>query len=77
MRINEAIRTIMREKGVTLQAMADAIGKKQGKDVSSFLAVTKNMTMGNARKMLDVLGYEIIIRPKDEPLGTYDVVVTE
>ena len=63
MTINNAIRTVMKEKGVTQQAMAVSIGKKTANEVGSRLN-SKNMTFDRAIEMLSVLGYEVTIQPR-------------
>lgn len=64
MQINKAIRRIMKDKGITLLAMAKAIGKERGNDISSRLN-SPNMTFKNAVEMLDVMGYEIVIQERN------------
>ncbi len=73
MYINEAIKQAMRKKGVTLNAMATAIGKKRPNDVSARL-VSKNMSFSTAVEMLSVLGYEVVVRDKS---GEDEVVITQ
>lgn len=63
MKINEAISHIMKEKGVTQQAMAESIGKQKATDVSARLA-SKNMTFNKAIEMLSVMGYEVTVQPR-------------
>ncbi len=61
--INEAIKQAMRNKGMTLSAMASAIGKKRPNDVSARLA-HNNMSFSTAIEMLSVLGYEVVVQEK-------------
>jgi len=61
--INEAIKQAMRNKGMTLSAMATAIGKKRPNDVSARLA-HNNMSFSTAIEMLSVLGYEVVIQER-------------
>ncbi len=63
MKINEAIRQIMKDKKVTLLSMAKSIGKERGNDVSARLN-NSNMTFEKAVEMLDVLGYEVVLQEK-------------
>lgn len=63
MQINKAIRKVMTDKGVSLLAMAKAIGKERGNDVSARL-VNPNMSFDKAVEMLDVLGYEVVIQER-------------
>lgn len=59
--INEAIRCVMKESGVTHKMMADALRMKRGTDVSARLN-SKNMTFDRAIEMLSVCGYEVIVQ---------------
>lgn len=61
--INEAIKQAMRNKSMTLSAMASAIGKKRPNDVSARLA-HNNMSFSTAIEMLSVLGYEVVVQEK-------------
>lgn len=61
--INEAIKQAMRNRGMTLSAMATAIGKKRPNDVSARLA-HNNMSFSTAIEMLSVLGYEVVVQEK-------------
>ena len=63
MKINKAIRKIMRDENVTLTKMAKAIGKEKGNAVSSRLS-NQNMTTSKAVEMLNVLGYELVIQKR-------------
>ena len=73
MRINEAIRQLMKDLGIRQLDMATAIGKSKATDVGARLAM-KNMSIDKALEMLDVLGYEIVIRPKG---GEGEVIVID
>lgn len=64
MKINKAIRQIMFDKGVSLNSMAKAIGKSRGNDISSRL-LNDNMSCDKVVEMLDVLGYDLILVPRD------------
>lgn len=63
MTINKAIRSIMKNEGVSLLTMARAIGKSKGNDVSARLA-TSNMSFDKAVEMLNVMGYEITVQKR-------------
>lgn len=76
MRINEAIREVMRNKGMTLASMATAIGKKRGNDVSARLAHS-NMSFDKAIEMLNVLGYEIVIQERKSGNRRSDQIVID
>lgn len=74
MYINEAIRQIMKKKGISLTTMANSLGKKRGNDVSARL-VYKNMSISSAIEMLNVLGYELIIQEKKQGARRDDQIV--
>ena len=67
MRINFAIRKIMREKNVSLSAMAALLGKSRGNDISARL-VNKNQSCDKIVEMLDALDYKLVAMPKDMEL---------
>ena len=76
MRINEAIREVMRNKGMTLASMATAIGKKRGNDISARLTHS-NMSFDKAIEMLNVLGYEIVIQERKSGNRRSDQIVID
>jgi len=65
MRINKAIREIMKINNMSLSSMAKAIGKKRPNDVSARLT-NPNMTFDKAIEMLDVLGYEVVVQKRTQ-----------
>lgn len=65
MKINKIIRQLMIEKNISLLDMAVALGKKRGNDISARLA-TENMTISKSIEMLDILGYDLIVQPKED-----------
>ena len=74
MKINKAIREIMKNKKISLSAMATALGKSKGTDISARLNYD-NMSFDKAIEMLDVLGYEIVIQEKKQGGRRADQVV--
>ena len=62
MRINRAIKQVMKENGVTQRRMAIAIGKSKPNDISARL-MSKNMSFDKAIEMLNVMGYEVVVQP--------------
>lgn len=84
MKINKAIRSVMRLKGVTLSAMGNSLKKVDrktgeikpllGNDVSARLN-TDNLSFDKALEMLDVLGYEIVIQEKKPGSRRADQIV--
>lgn len=75
MKINKAIRLIMRQKGISLSAMGSSLRKIDrttgevkpliGNDVSARLN-NDNLSFDKALEMLNVLGYEIVIQEKKQ-----------
>ncbi len=74
MKINKAIRAVMRQKGVSLSMMGNSLKKVDrktgeikpliGNDVSARLT-NDNLSFDKAVEMLTVLGYEIVIQEKN------------
>lgn len=75
MKINKAIRLIMRQKGISLSAMGSSLRKIDrttgevkpliGNDVSARLN-NDNLSFDKALEMLNVLGYEIVVQEKKQ-----------
>lgn len=76
MKINKAIRQLMRERKMSLSSMADALGKKRGNEISARL-VNDNMSFDKAVEMLNVLGYEIVIQEKKQGARRADQIVVD
>lgn len=62
MTIGKAIRDVMKKRGVTQIEMRDKLGYKAQSAVAKMLR--SDMQISNAIRMLDIVGYEIIIQPK-------------
>lgn len=62
MTIGKAIRDVMKKRGVTQIGMRDKLGYKAQSAVAKMLR--SDMQVSNAIRMLDIVGYEIIIQPK-------------
>ena len=62
MTIGKAIRDVMKKRGVTQIEMRDKLGYKAQSAVEKMLR--SDMQISNAIRMLDIVGYEIIIQPK-------------
>ncbi len=75
MKINKAIREVMRTKGVSLRAMGSSLKKVdkntgeiiglRGNDVSARLN-NDNLSFDKALEMLNVLGYEVVLQEKKQ-----------
>lgn len=86
MKINKAIREVMRQKGMTLSAMGNSLRKVDrktgeikpliGNDVSARLT-NDNLSFDKAVEMLNVLGYEIVIQEKKSGGRRADQVVID
>ena len=76
MLINKAIREIMKVKKMSLSAMAEALGKGKGNDISARLNHS-NMSFDKAVEMLTVLGYEIVIQEKKQGSRRADQIVID
>lgn len=73
MTIGKAIRDVMKKRGVTQIEMRDKLGYKAQSAVAKMLR--SDMQVSNAIRMLDIVGYEIIIQPKStrgkRAMGSY------
>ena len=76
MKINKAIRDLMKEKKMSLLAMAIALGKTKGNDISARLN-NGNMSFEKAVEMLDILGYEIVIQERKQGGRRADQIVID
>ena len=76
MKINKAIRELMKEKKMSLLTMAKALGKEKGTDISARLN-HGNMSFDKAVEMLDVLGYEIVIQERKQGSRRADQIVID
>lgn len=76
MQINKAIRQVMREKGVSLLAMAKAVGKGRSSDINARL-YNSNMSFDKAVEMLDVLDYEVVIQERKPEARRADQIVID
>lgn len=76
MKVNMAIRNIMKMKKVSLSSMATALGKKKGNDISARLN-TPNMSFDKVVEMLNVLGYEVVLQEKKQGGRRSDQIVVD
>lgn len=63
MSVIEIIRSIIAEKGLAQKTLANMLGYKSQGTIGKFLT-SRDMSANTAAKFLDVLGYEIVVRPK-------------
>lgn len=64
MKINEALKEIMKTQRVTQARMAQIIKAKSQSVVAERLKKGETMQMDKAIEMLEALGYEMVIQPK-------------
>lgn len=80
MKINKAIREVMRQKGMSLSSMESSLGiipkknTKPGNSISARLN-SDNLTFNTAVGMLNILGYEIVIQEKRQGNRRTDLMV--
>ena len=76
LKINKAIRDIMKLKNMSLSAMATAVGKSKGNDISARLN-NDNMSFDKVVEMLDVLGYEVVLQERKQGGRRADQIVID
>lgn len=86
MKVNKAIREVMRNKNMSLSAMGSSLKKVdkktgeivvlKGNDVSARLN-NDNLSFDKAVEMLSVLGYEIVIQEKKQGGRRADQIVID
>ena len=86
MKINKAIRSIMKTKGISLGAMGSSLHKTNrktgeietltGNDVSARLN-NDNFSFDKAVEMLNALGYEIVLQEKKQGGRRADQIVID
>lgn len=72
--INEAIKVAMKNRNYTQNMMAKALGFKTANQVSSKMAI-KNWTMKSVLTFLNIIGYEVVIRPCNDRKN--EIIITE
>jgi len=72
--INDVIRFVMAERGVTHREMAASIGMPGASAVGARLN-SNNMTFDRAIEMLEVLGYEVVVQPRRETRSDDQIVL--
>ena len=65
MKFNEIIKKVMKETGTTQQQLGDKLGIRQTA-VSSMLH-RPEPSLATFHEILDILGYEVVVRRKAEP----------
>lgn len=65
----EIIKTAMAADGITQKELADALGWNSQQSVGNMLSRKNSMRLDNFVKMLNEMGYEVVVRKK---LGVSD-----
>ena len=66
MRVTTAIQSIRKEKKVTYEQLAKAVGAKSYNNVKNLLTGNANPTVNSIVPVLEALGYELVIQPKKQ-----------
>lgn len=64
MRVTTAIQAVRKEKKVTYEQLAKAVGAKSYTNIKNMLAEKSNPTVDSLLPVLEALGYELVIQPK-------------
>ncbi len=64
MKANKIIGTAMTEGKITQKALAEAMGLKSAQAVGNILYRENSVRVNSFVKMLDIMGYEVIVRKK-------------
>lgn len=64
MKANEIVQKIMETDGITQKKLAEALGFSAPQYVGNMLYRKNGMRADNLVKMLNVMGYEVVIRKK-------------
>ena len=74
MKMREAILSVMKAKKISQTALAKMFGYPHQSTIAGRLNV-KNMSENSSIEMLDMLGYELVIRPKCDEGETYVITL--
>ncbi len=66
MRVTTAIQAVRKEKKVTYEQLAKAVGAKSYTNIKNLLADKANPTVDSLIPVLEALGYELVIQPKKQ-----------
>lgn len=64
MKANEVVQKIMESDGITQKKLAEALGFNAPQYVGNMLYRKNGMRVDNLVKMLDTMGYEVVVRKK-------------
>jgi transcriptional regulator with XRE-family HTH domain len=62
MKRKEAIKAAMKDVGITQEVLAEKLGYTSQNSVAS--AISRNISMDKFEEMMEVLGFEVVIRRK-------------
>lgn len=77
MTASEIIKTIMAHKGISQSKMATLIGVKAQSNITGMLNRATTIKLSNVEKMVNALGYKIMVVPDDTPVPQGGFVVEE
>lgn len=77
MTASEIIKLIMTRKGVSQSKMATLIGVKSQANITGILNRGTSLKVANVEKLVEPLGYKIMIVPEDTPIPNNGFVVEE
>jgi transcriptional regulator with XRE-family HTH domain len=80
MKATIAVQTVRKEKKVTYDQLAKAVGAKSYSNIKNLLSDKANPTIDSLIPVLEALGYEMVIQPKKQgrrPEGQYVIDVAE
>ena len=77
MKIAQAIKDIMKSKSMTQSGLAQTLGMKTQSVISERLNSAKTMSFDVAIEMLDVLGYDVVLKPKNGKGESYTITNEE
>ena len=64
MKSNEVIKEVMYAEGVTQKALANKVGLKTAQAIGNILYRENSVRVSSFVKMLDIMGYEVVVRKK-------------
>ena len=74
MKMREAILSVMKEKKISQTALAKMLGYPHQSTIAGRLNV-KNMSVNSSIEMLDMLGYDLVVRPRSDDGESYVITL--
>ena len=72
MRVQDVVKQIMKENGITQQMLAEKVGKA-GQSTISMILNGRSMKVENLLMILDECGYEMVFRSHDDSKPEYTI----